>query len=145
MAGVSEKTPCVVRKHQGAGSAHLGPAFKLLPGCPLFFFICYFFLSWLFLAASLNRNASDRQARVVFERCLHSALPTSVTLEPTREMFCVCLRCRARTRLQPLYGRVVWREPVRLPQNESEGCYIRGMGRRDGSLELLLEHTHASV
>lgn len=30
---------------------------------------------------------------------------------------------------------------MRSPQNESECCYIRGTGRRDGSLELLLEHT----
>ena len=43
--------------------------------------------------------------------------------------------------MQSLYGHVVRLERVRLLQNESECCYIRGTGRRDGSLALLLEHT----
>ena len=53
---------------------------------------------------------------------------------------CVCLRWRWRM-LQSLYGHVVRLERVRLLQNESECCYIRGTGRRDRSLALLLEHT----
>lgn len=137
--GGSEKIQRAVWKHAGADSVHLAPVFKLLPGCPHFF--CTVFLSHIIELKHL-RSLSER---IGFECCLHSALPTWLILESTREMFCVCLRWRARTHLQSLYGHVVWREPVRSPQNESECCYIRGMGRRDGSLELLLEHTHASV
>lgn len=59
IVGVSEKIPRVVRKHEGAGSAQLGPVFKtptwVSPG-----FVLFFWFLLLLLAAPLNRNISDR-------------------------------------------------------------------------------------
>lgn len=56
---------------------------------------------------------------------LHSPLPAFP--DPQSQQGAVCLRCRRRTWKQSLYGHVV----VRLLQNESECCYIRGVGQAD--------------
>lgn len=69
------------------------------------------------------------------DRCvwvwLHSPLPAFP--DPRAQQGAVCLRCRRRTWKQSLYGHVV----VRLLQNESECCYIRGVGQAGGMDRLL--------
>lgn len=75
------------------------------------------------------------------DRCvwvwLRSPLPAFP--DPRAQQGAVCLRCRRRTWKQSLYGHVV----VRLLQNESECCYIRGVGQAGGMDRLLSDwNTH---
>lgn len=66
--GVSEKIPRVVRKHEGAGSAQLGPVFKtptwVSPGFfGLFFFYCYFWpRHWIGTSQIVEREVASNAA-----------------------------------------------------------------------------------